>query len=46
MMEDGEPRQSLPEDAVQEFKVSSSQYNAEFGRFSRASTIGLSPSLG
>jgi outer membrane receptor protein involved in Fe transport len=31
MVEDGEPRQSLPEDAVQEFKVSSSQYNAEFG---------------
>jgi outer membrane receptor protein involved in Fe transport len=31
MVEDGEPRQSLPEDAVQEFKVSSAQYNAEFG---------------
>ena len=31
MVEDGEPRQSLPEDAVQEFKVTSAQYNAEFG---------------
>jgi len=31
MVEDGEPRQSLPEDAVEEFKVSSAQYNAEFG---------------
>lgn len=31
MVEDGEPRQSLPEDAVQEFKVSSAQYTAEFG---------------
>src|SRR6185369_8769994 len=31
MVEDGEPRQSLPENAIQEFKVSSAQYNAEFG---------------
>jgi len=29
--EDGEPRQNLPEDAVQEFKVSNVQYKAEFG---------------
>jgi hypothetical protein len=30
-VEDGEPRQDLPEDAVEEFKVSNSQYKAEFG---------------
>ncbi|MCC7243716.1 MAG: TonB-dependent receptor [Acidobacteria bacterium] len=29
--EDGEPRQNLPEDAVEEFKVSNVQYKAEFG---------------
>ena len=29
--EDGEPRQNLPQDAVQEFKVSNVQYKAEFG---------------
>jgi hypothetical protein len=29
--EDGEPRQNLPEDAVQEFKVSNMQFKAEFG---------------
>lgn len=31
MAEDGEPRQNLPQDAVQEFKVSNMQYPAEFG---------------
>lgn len=31
MAEDGEPRQNLPQDAVQEFKVSNQQYPAEFG---------------
>ncbi len=30
-VEDGEPRQSLPEDAVEEFKVSNAQYKSEFG---------------
>ena len=30
-VEDGEPRQSLPEDAVEEFKVANAQYKAEFG---------------
>lgn len=29
--EDGEPRQNLPQDAVQEFKVTQAQYKAEFG---------------
>ena len=29
--EDGEPRQNLPQDAVEEFKVSNSQFKAEFG---------------
>ena len=29
--EDGEPRQDLPEDAVEEFKVSNAGYKAEFG---------------
>jgi hypothetical protein len=29
--EDGEPRQNLPEDAVEEFKVSNVQYKAEYG---------------
>lgn len=29
--EDGEPRQNLPQDAVEEFKVSNAQYKAEFG---------------
>jgi hypothetical protein len=29
--EDGEPRQNLPEDAVEEFRVSNVQYKAEFG---------------
>lgn len=29
--EDGEPRQNLPESAVEEFKVSNVQYKAEFG---------------
>lgn len=29
--EDGEPRQDLPQDAVQEFKVSSALFKAEFG---------------
>jgi hypothetical protein len=29
--EDGEPRQDIPEDAVQEFKISNAQYKAEFG---------------
>ncbi len=29
--EDGEPRQNLPEDAVEEFKVSNVQFKAEFG---------------
>ena len=29
--EDGEPRQDLPEDAVQEFRVTNSSYKAEFG---------------
>jgi hypothetical protein len=29
--EDGEPRQDLPEDAVQEFKVTNAGYKAEFG---------------
>ena len=29
--EDGEPRQDLPEDAVQEFKVTNASYKAEFG---------------
>ena len=29
--EDGEPRQNMPEDAVEEFKVSNVQYKAEFG---------------
>jgi outer membrane receptor protein involved in Fe transport len=29
--EDGEPRQDLPEDAVEEFKVTNSSYKAEFG---------------
>ena len=29
--EDGEPRQNLPQDAVEEFKVSNVQYKAEFG---------------
>jgi len=29
--EDGEPRQNLPEDSVQEFKVSNAQFRAEFG---------------
>ena len=31
MAEDGEPRQNLPQDAVEEFKVSNMQYPAEFG---------------
>jgi hypothetical protein len=30
-VEDGEPRQNLPEDAVMEFKVSNAQFDAEFG---------------
>ena len=30
-VEDGEPRQSLPEDAVEQFKVSNAQYKSEFG---------------
>ena len=29
--EDGEPRQDLPEDAVEEFRVTNSSYKAEFG---------------
>ena len=29
--EDGEPRQDVPEDAVEEFKISNSLYKAEFG---------------
>ena len=29
--EDGEPRQNLPEDAVEEFRVSNVQYKAEYG---------------
>jgi hypothetical protein len=29
--EDGEPRQNLPQDAVEEFKVSNVQFKAEFG---------------
>lgn len=29
--EDGEPRQDIPEDAVEEFKVTNSSYKAEFG---------------
>jgi hypothetical protein len=29
--EDGEPRQSLPQDAVEELKVTAAQYGAEFG---------------
>jgi uncharacterized protein YifE (UPF0438 family) len=29
--EDGEPRQNLPEDAVQEFRVSNVQFKSEFG---------------
>ena len=29
--EDGEPRQDLPEDAVEEFKVTNAGYKAEFG---------------
>jgi hypothetical protein len=29
--EDGEPRQNLPEDAVEEFKVTNASYKAEFG---------------
>ncbi|MFB3853741.1 MAG: carboxypeptidase regulatory-like domain-containing protein [Vicinamibacterales bacterium] len=29
--EDGEPRQDLPEDAVEEFKVTNASYKAEFG---------------
>lgn len=29
--EDGEPRQNLPQDAVEEFKVSNTQFKAEFG---------------
>jgi len=29
--EDGEPRQNLPEDAVEEFKVSNVQYKSEYG---------------
>lgn len=29
--EDGEPRQDLPEDAVEEFRVSNASYRAEFG---------------
>jgi hypothetical protein len=29
--EDGEPRQNMPEDSVEEFKVSNVQYKAEFG---------------
>lgn len=31
MAEDGEPRQNLPQDAVEEFKVSNTQFKAEFG---------------
>ena len=31
MAEDGEPRQNLPQDAVEEFKVSNMQFPAEFG---------------
>src|SRR3972149_791510 len=31
MAEDGEPGQNLPQDAVEEFKVSNMQYPAEFG---------------
>ncbi len=31
MAEDGEPRQNLPQDAVEEFRVSNQQYPAEFG---------------
>ncbi len=30
-VEDGEPRQNLPEDAVLEFKVSNAQFDAEYG---------------
>jgi len=30
-VEDGEPRQNLPEDAVAEFKVRNSQFDAEYG---------------
>ncbi|MFQ5791774.1 MAG: carboxypeptidase regulatory-like domain-containing protein, partial [Acidobacteriota bacterium] len=30
-VEDGEPRQNLPEDAVEEFKVSNAQFDAEYG---------------
>jgi outer membrane receptor protein involved in Fe transport len=29
--EDGEPRQNLPQDAVEEFKITQMQYKAEFG---------------
>jgi hypothetical protein len=29
--EDGEPRQGIPQDAVEEFKISHAQYRAEFG---------------
>ena len=29
--EDGEPRQNLPEDAVEEFRVNNAQYKSEFG---------------
>lgn len=29
--EDGEPRQDMPEDAIQEFKVNQAQYSAEYG---------------
>ncbi|HEV2387738.1 MAG TPA: TonB-dependent receptor [Candidatus Acidoferrales bacterium] len=35
--EDGEPRQDIPEDAIQEFKISNAQYSAEYGE----STAGL-----
>lgn len=31
MVEDGEPRQNLPQDAVEEFKVNNAQFKAEFG---------------
>jgi hypothetical protein len=29
--EDGEPRQDIPEDAIQEFKISNAQYSAQYG---------------
>jgi hypothetical protein len=29
--EDGEPRQDIPQDAIQEFKISNAQYSAQYG---------------